>query len=82
VVRLSAIGAAHDAPDRSGRLHALSDRETEQCGSRWTILRPYWFMQNLLNEAGDIAVTGAALCADKRNADGSFSYRALRGDPT
>ncbi|WP_222850208.1 SDR family oxidoreductase [Allosaccharopolyspora coralli] len=55
VVRLSAIGAAHDAPNRSGRLHALSDRETEHSGLQWTILRPHWFMQNLLNEAGDIA---------------------------
>ena len=25
IVRLSAIGAAHDAPNRNGRLHALSD---------------------------------------------------------
>ncbi|WP_436756677.1 NAD(P)H-binding protein [Streptosporangium sp. V21-05] len=58
VVRLSVVGAAHDAPNRSGRLHALSDRETERCGVRWTILRPHWFMQNLLNEAGDIAATG------------------------
>ncbi|TDD96741.1 SDR family NAD(P)-dependent oxidoreductase [Actinomadura rubrisoli] len=59
IVRLSAVGAAHDAPNRSGRLHALSDRETERCGMRWTILRPHWFMQNLLNEAGDISATGA-----------------------
>ncbi|MEU4402982.1 SDR family oxidoreductase [Streptosporangium sp. NPDC023963] len=58
VVRLSVVGAAHDAPNRSGRLHALSDREIERCGMRWTILRPHWFMQNLLNEAGDIAATG------------------------
>ncbi|WP_090943922.1 SDR family oxidoreductase [Nonomuraea jiangxiensis] len=58
IVRLSVVGAAHDAPNRSGRLHALSDRETEACGMRWTILRPHWFMQNLLNEAGDIAATG------------------------
>ncbi|MEU4538316.1 SDR family oxidoreductase [Streptosporangium sp. NPDC023825] len=58
VVRLSVVGAAHDAPNRSGRLHALSDREIERCGMRWTILRPHWFMQNLLNEAGDIATTG------------------------
>ncbi|MBN6041071.1 SDR family oxidoreductase [Amycolatopsis sp. 195334CR] len=58
VVRLSVVGAAHDAPNRSGRLHALSDRETERSGLRWTILRPHWFMQNLLNEAGDIAATG------------------------
>ncbi|MFG3437299.1 NAD(P)H-binding protein [Nonomuraea sp. NPDC047897] len=58
IVRLSVVGAAHDAPNRSGRLHALSDREIERCGMRWTILRPHWFMQNLLNEAGDIAATG------------------------
>lgn len=58
IVRLSVVGAAHDAPNRSGRLHALSDRETERCGMRWTILRPHWFMQNLLNEAGDISATG------------------------
>ncbi|GAB3812153.1 SDR family oxidoreductase [Micromonospora zhanjiangensis] len=57
IVRLSVVGAAHDAPNRSGRLHALSDRETERCGMRWTVLRPHWFMQNLLNEAGDIAAT-------------------------
>ncbi len=58
VVRLSAVGAAHDAPNRSGRLHALSDRETERCGMRWTILQPHWFMQNLLNEAAEISTTG------------------------
>ncbi|MEV4257763.1 SDR family oxidoreductase [Spirillospora sp. NPDC049652] len=55
VVRLSVVGAAHDAPSRSARLHALCDREVEQCGMRWTILRPHWFMQNLLNESGDVA---------------------------
>lgn len=59
IVRLSVVGAAHDAPNRSGRLHALSDRETERCGLRWTVLRPHWFMQNLLNEAADVAATGA-----------------------
>src|SRR5690606_12538687 len=58
IVRLSAVGAAHDAPTRSGRLHALSDRETEASGLRWTILRPLWFMQNLLNEAGEVAAAG------------------------
>lgn len=58
VVRLSAIGAAHDAPTRSGRLHALSDHELQVSGMNWTVLRPQWFMQNLLNEAGDIAANG------------------------
>ncbi|TYB95460.1 SDR family oxidoreductase [Micromonospora sp. WP24] len=58
VVRLSAVRASHDAPTRSGRLHALSDHEIEQSGLRWTILRPHWFMQNLLNEAHDMAAEG------------------------
>ena len=59
VVRLSAVGAALDAPTRSGRLHALSDHELQMSGMRWTILRPHWFMQNLLNEAGDVSARGA-----------------------
>jgi uncharacterized protein YbjT (DUF2867 family) len=59
VVRLSAIGAGHDAPTRSGRLHALSDHELQESGLRWTILRPHWFMQNLLDEAGAIAARGS-----------------------
>jgi uncharacterized protein YbjT (DUF2867 family) len=58
VVRLSAVGAAHDAPTRSGRLHALSDAELQNCGLQWTILRPHWFMQNLLASAGAIAEQG------------------------
>ncbi|MGI5520106.1 SDR family oxidoreductase [Micromonospora sp. CA-259024] len=48
IVRLSAIGAAHDAPTRNGRLHALSDAELQNSGIPWTILRPSHFMQNLL----------------------------------
>ncbi|MER7893076.1 NAD(P)H-binding protein [Micromonospora sp. NPDC094482] len=54
VVRLSAIGAAHDAPTRNGRLHALSDAELQHSGMGWTILRPSNFMQNLFGSlAGD-----------------------------
>jgi len=58
VVRLSAVGAAHDAPTRSGRLHALSDHELCQSEMAWTILRPHWFMQNLLGAADRIAADG------------------------
>jgi uncharacterized protein YbjT (DUF2867 family) len=58
VVRMSAIGAAHDAPTRNGRLHALSDAELSASGLRWTILRPHFFMQNLLGFAPGIAETG------------------------
>jgi uncharacterized protein YbjT (DUF2867 family) len=48
VVRLSAIGAAHDAPNRNGRLHALSDTELHASGLPYTIIRPSAFMQILL----------------------------------
>ncbi|GLZ79383.1 nucleotide-diphosphate-sugar epimerase [Actinorhabdospora filicis] len=55
VVRLSAVRASHDAPTRSERLHAMADEQLGASGLRWTIIRPLWFMQNLFNEAGDIA---------------------------
>jgi uncharacterized protein YbjT (DUF2867 family) len=55
VVRLSAVGAAPDAPTRNGRLHALSDHELMVSGLQWTILKPHFFMQNLLASAGSIA---------------------------
>ncbi|MEV4417920.1 NAD(P)H-binding protein [Catellatospora sp. NPDC049609] len=48
IVRLSAIGAAHDAPTRNGRLHALSDTELQASGIGWTVIRPAFFLQNLL----------------------------------
>ena len=59
VVRMSAIGAAHDAPTRNGRLHALSDAELAASGMKWTVLRPHFFMQNLLMAAPSIAQQGA-----------------------
>jgi uncharacterized protein YbjT (DUF2867 family) len=59
VVRMSAIGAAHDAPTRNGRLHALSDAELAASGMMWTVLRPHFFMQNLLMVAPSIAQQGA-----------------------
>jgi len=54
VVRMSAVGAAHDAPTRSGRLHALADNQLENSGLAWTILRPHFFMQNLLDSVDTI----------------------------
>jgi len=59
VVRLSAIGAAHDAPSRNGRLHALSDAELMASNLKWTILRPHFFTQNLLMTAHTVAAQGA-----------------------
>jgi len=58
VVRLSAVGAAHDAPTLNGRLHALSDSEAKDSGLKWTVLKPHFFMQNLLMTAGSIKAQG------------------------
>lgn len=45
-VRISAIGAAPDAPTENGRLHFASDDALMKSGMTYTILRPHFFMQN------------------------------------
>ncbi|MFI6787793.1 SDR family oxidoreductase [Nonomuraea sp. NPDC050383] len=59
VVRMSAIGAAHDAPTRNGRLHVLSDVELQASGLGWTIIRPAFFMQNLFGSVTGDTLYGA-----------------------
>jgi uncharacterized protein YbjT (DUF2867 family) len=58
VVRNSAIKAGHDAPNRNGRLHALVEAELKASGIPWTILRPHYYMQNLLSSASSVASDG------------------------
>lgn len=59
VVRLSAIGASHTAPTINSRLHALSDAELIASGIPFTILKPHYFMQNLLMAAQSVSQDGA-----------------------
>jgi uncharacterized protein YbjT (DUF2867 family) len=59
IVRLSAFGAAHTAPTINSRLHALSDAELIGSGISFTILKPHYFMQNLLTAAPSVAQQGA-----------------------
>ncbi len=58
VVRISAIGAAADAPTDNGRLHYQSDNELADSGLRHTILRPHFFMQNLFMSVPTISEQG------------------------
>jgi uncharacterized protein YbjT (DUF2867 family) len=58
IVRNSAIKAGHDAPNRNGRLHALVEDALKASGIPWTILRPHYYMQNLLSSAGSVATDG------------------------
>src|SRR5256712_4684920 len=55
LVRNSAIKAGHDAPNRNGRLHALVEESVKASGIPWTILRPHYYMQNLLSSAASVA---------------------------
>lgn len=58
IVRMSAVGAAHNAPTVNSRMHALSDAELAASGLAYTILRPHFFMQNLLMSAQSVAKEG------------------------
>lgn len=63
IVRLSAFGAAHDAPTVNSRLHALSDAELERSNVPYTILKPHFFMQNLFMAAESVAKEGVMYLA-------------------
>jgi uncharacterized protein YbjT (DUF2867 family) len=54
IVKLSAVGAAADAPHRFGRWHFASEQHLRDSGLDFTILRANFFMQNLLGAAGMI----------------------------
>jgi len=58
IVRNSAIKAGHNAPNRNGRLHALVEESVKASGIPWTILRPHYYMQNLLSSAASVASDG------------------------
>lgn len=58
VVRMSAVGAAHDAPNLNSRLHALSDSEIAASGLPFTVVKPHFFMQNMMMAAQSVAEQG------------------------
>jgi uncharacterized protein YbjT (DUF2867 family) len=58
IVRMSAVGAAHDAPTINSRLHALSDAEVVGSGLAYTIIKPHFFTQNLMGMAQGILEQG------------------------
>jgi len=57
-VRISAIGAASNAPTENGRLHFQSDEALKNSGLPYTILRPHFFMQNLFMSVDTIKSEG------------------------
>jgi len=59
VVKFSAIGADADAPEGFGKWHGQSEDLLKSSGLAWTMLRPNFFMQNILWQARQIVATGA-----------------------
>ena len=48
IVRLSAVKAALDAPTANGRSHGQTEKDLKESGLPVVILKPHYFMQNLL----------------------------------
>lgn len=88
VVKVSAVGADVDAPEGFGKWHGQAEEFLKASGLGWTILRPNFFMQNLLGQAHAIATQGAiyqpggdarASLIDARDI-ASVAARALTGE--
>jgi uncharacterized protein YbjT (DUF2867 family) len=58
VVKLSAIGASMSAPGGFAKWHGEAEDRLRESGLAWTMLRPNFFMQNLLMQAATIAAEG------------------------
>ena len=54
VVKLSALGASAHSNSPIGRWHYQIEKELQESGLAWTMLRPHHFMQNLLAQAANI----------------------------
>jgi uncharacterized protein YbjT (DUF2867 family) len=59
IVKLSSCDAAADAPFSWARHHAAIEEQIVGMTGEYSILRPHYFMQNLLSLAGEIRCTGA-----------------------
>lgn len=58
VVRLSAIKASEDGPTDNTRQHGITERVIRESGMRYVMLRPNYYMQNLLGSLGVIVGEG------------------------
>lgn len=58
VVRLSALGASADSPVGLARIHHRVDTELVRSGLAWTLLKPNFYMQNVLGSVGSMVGEG------------------------
>ena len=75
VVKVSAFAASDHSQAPIGRWHYQVEKELQESGMDWTILRPHHFMQNLLAQAEYIIKEGAVYSA---SGDGKIPYIDFR----
>lgn len=75
VVRISAAGADADSPFSLARVHGEIDRRLQDSGLGWTLLRPTFFMQNLINFHGEQVRAGTFHAA---HGDGALAVVEVR----
>jgi uncharacterized protein YbjT (DUF2867 family) len=71
VVKVSAFAASDHSRAPIGRWHYQVEKELQESGMVWTILRPHHFMQNLLAQAEYVAKDGVVYSA---SGDGKIPY--------
>jgi uncharacterized protein YbjT (DUF2867 family) len=71
VVKVSAFAASGHSRAPIGRWHYQVEKELQESGMGWTILRPHHFMQNLLAQAEYVAKQGVVYSA---SGDGKIPY--------
>jgi uncharacterized protein YbjT (DUF2867 family) len=71
VVKSSAFAASDHSKAPIGRWHYQAEKELQESGLAWTILRPHHFMQNLLAQAEYVINEGAVYSA---SGDGKIPY--------
>ena len=71
VVKVSAFAASGHSRAPIGRWHYQVEKELQESGMDWTILRPHHFMQNLLAQAEYVAKQGVVYSA---SGDGKIPY--------
>ena len=71
VVKVSAFAASDHSRAPIGRWHHQVEKELEESGLAWTLLRPHHFMQNLLAQAEYVIKDGVIFSA---SGDGKIPY--------
>jgi len=76
-VKFSAVGADVDDETQVKRSHAQAEQLVKQSGLKWTILRPHFFMQNVLWFIDEIKARGTISLPMKSTRFGIIDFRDI-----